>query len=255
MTMTALKKQLVEKGEGVRTLLAMKKKRILIVDDNEFFIQQQTGYLGQKRYDFHIARSGGEALEKVRSLKPDLVLLDQFMEDMTGAEVCSILKGDAATSKIPLVIVSSGEREFSRIVSEKSGCDGIIFKPIRRDLLLAIVEELLGINGRRWKRATTSIPCQMIHEEGHGSGTIHSLGAGGAFVQTGLALMVGDTCRITFDLPLTSKQVKVESAVVVWKGRDGEGENEGVGLHFLTTYPSDQEAVDQYVCSLLEFEK
>ena len=82
----------------------MKKKRILIVDDTEFFLQLEISYLGNQRFDIHTARSGSEALEKARTLQPDLILLDMYMHDMNGDAVCSLLKGDPDTSSIPVII-------------------------------------------------------------------------------------------------------------------------------------------------------
>ena len=233
----------------------MKKKHILIVDDNEFFIQQQIGYLGKNRYEFQTAETGKEALEKVRSENLDLILLDQYMEDMTGPDVCRAVKADSSTAHIPIVIVSSGEREISRLLGAQAGCDGIIFKPIHRDLLVVMVEELLGLNDRKWKRASISIPCEIECEGRKTTGTIHSLSGGGALVEVDIALMRGDTCGITFDLPLTDKNIKVGTAAVVWKDNINGGETEGVGLQFLAIYPDNQEAVDEYVCSLLGYEK
>ena len=156
----------------------MKKKLILIVDDNDFFIQQQISYLGQDRYDFQTAISGNEALEKMRSSIPDLILLDQYMEDMTGPDVCRAVRADSRIAAIPIIIMSSGERDISKLLGSQAGCDGIIFKPIRRDMLVAMVEEFLGINVRDWKRATTDIPCRIEHEGGKKNGTIHSLSGG-----------------------------------------------------------------------------
>ena len=233
----------------------MGKKSILIVDDNEFFIQQQIGCLGGNRFDLHTAGSGKQALEKVRSQPPDLVLLDMFMEDMTGPQVARIIKDDPATSRIPIVIVSSGEIEASRRETALANCDGVIFKPIRRDLLVAMVEEILGMVLRQWKRVTISLPCKILSRERETGGTIHSIGGGGAFVEGDLTLMCGDTCRLKFNLLSPDRYVEVSTAAVVWKGKLNGTEKEGVGVRFLTISHSDQEAIDEYVGTLLEIEK
>ena len=232
----------------------MGKKSILIVDDNEFFIQQQVGCLGGNRFDLHTAGSGKEALEKVRYQPPDLVLLDMYMEDMTGPQVARIIKDDPATSRIPIVIVSSGEIEASRRETALANCDGVIFKPIRRDLLVAMVEEILGMVLRQWKRVTISLPCKILSRERETSGTIHSIGGGGAFVEGDLTLMCGDTCRLKFNLLSPVRYVEVSTAVVVWKGKMNETEKKGAGLRFLSISHSDQEAIDEYVVTLLEVE-
>ena len=80
---------------------------ILIVDDEPFnvdFLEQELEDLG---YDSASAGNGQEALAKVRSAAPDLVLLDIMMPTMDGFEVLSRLKADTATRNIPVIIVSA----------------------------------------------------------------------------------------------------------------------------------------------------
>lgn len=229
-----------------------KKKNILIVDDNEFFIKQQIACLDKERFEIQTATSGKEALAKIRSTPPDLVLLDQIMEDMTGPDICRILKADPATEHIPIIIVSSGERETSRLETTKAGCDGIIFKPIRRNQLLGLVEEYLGVAFRKWDRALVTIPCQTIHEGLIKEGTIHSLSGGGAFIENSLLLMRGDACQIKFSLPGQGKDVTIREAMVVWLGQHETGESEqkhGTGFKFLTIGQDDQDVIDQYVAA------
>jgi CheY-like chemotaxis protein len=226
------------------------KKNILIVDDNEFFIKQQIACLDKERFEIQTATSGKEALAKIRSTPPDLVLLDQIMEDMMGPDICRILKADPATKHIPIIIVSSGDRETSRLETTKAGCDGIIFKPIRRNQLLGLVEEYLGVAFRKWDRALVTVPCQTIYEELVKEGTIHSLSGGGAFIEDGLLLFRGDTCQIKLSLPGHGKEITIREAMVVWLGQHETGESgqkTGAGFKFLTISQDDQDAIDNYV--------
>ena len=233
----------------------MEKKRILVVDDNEFFIQQQVDCLGRSRFEIHTALSGMEGIEKTQSLLPDLVLLDMFMEDMNGPQVAGIIKGNKSTSHIPVVIVSSGEIELSTMESAVAYCDGILFKPIRRDLLINMVEALLGMIVRRWNRMTTSIPCTIIFQGKETPGMIHSIGGGGAFVEGGLFLMRGDVCRLRCNLPGTERSIEVYSAAVVWKGKEDGGEAEGVGLSFLSVAESDRKSLEEYAGAIHELDE
>ena len=232
--------------------MVLEKKSILIVDDNEFFIQQQITCLGRERFDIHTAVSGKGALDKVRSLKPDLLLLDHIMEDMMSPEICRILKADPATAHIPIIIVSSGEQKPSRLRNIEAGCDGIIFKPIRRDQLLTLVEEFLGIAVRHWSRAPVSLPCIAMHEGDSKEAMILSLGGGGAFMCGELSLIRGDTFPLWFSLPDPGGEIGVREAIVVWLGLlEGNGP-EGAGIKFLTISRDDQEVIDRYVASLPE---
>jgi CheY-like chemotaxis protein len=233
----------------------MDNKKILIVDDNEFFIQQEIFYLDRRRFDIHTARSGQEALEKARSLLPDLILLDQIMADMTGQEVCRILKKDSLTGNIPIIIVSSGEKEPSRNDTTQTGCDGLIFKPIRKDLLVTMVEEFLGIKTRQWQRASVDLSCSILSEDGEISTTIHSLSAEGVFVEMAYPPIPGEVFGVLFTIPEGGRQVLARSAAVVWSGRVSENGPDGAGVRFLTIDPSDRDYIDEYVNTLLKKER
>ena len=228
----------------------IEKKIILIVDDNDFFIKQQIGCLGRERFNIHTAVSGKETLDKVRSLNPDLLLLDHIMEDMTGPEVCRQLKADPVTAHIPIIIVSSGERITSRLQTDAAGCDAIIFKPIRSNQLITLVEEFLGLAVRRGPRASVTLSCTVNGESTNGEGTIYSLGNGGAFIEGNLTFLRGDTCGLQFSLPEAAGEISVREAIVVWIGRLNDAGPVGAGLEFLTISKDDQEAIYNYVANI-----
>ncbi len=230
----------------------MENKRILIVDDNEFFIQQEISYLDRRRFDIQTARSGQEALEKARLFLPDIILLDQIMPDMNGPEVCRMLKKDSLTENIPVIIVSSGGKDSSRSEATLTGCDGLIFKPIRKDLLITMVEELLGITTRQWQRASVDLACSILSEDGQISATIHSLSADGVFVEMISPPIPGEMLGILFTIPEGGRQVLARCAAVVWSGRLGAKGPMGSGLRFLTIHPSDRDHIDEYVNTLLK---
>lgn len=135
---------------------------MLIVYDMGLFIQLQIARLGQSRFEIHEARTGTEALEKARSVSPDLILLELHMPDVNGENVCRLLKEDFRTRSIPVIIVSSGASDHKNSDCISAGCDGLIHKPIRRDSLLSMVGQRLGISIRRWRRTSVDLPCRVI---------------------------------------------------------------------------------------------
>ncbi len=223
------------------------KKTLLIVDDVELFIQLQISHLGRQRYNIHTARSGSDGLQMARSLKPDLILIDLFMPDMNGDQVCRILKGDPDTSSIPVVLVSSGARGRSKAASVSSSCDGLVFKPVRRDLLLSVVENLLGTNLRERNRVQVSIPGTVILDEMECPVTIHTLSSDGAFVELELKPIRGDLMEILFSLPDLERKVNIRAAAVVWCGSLEDGGPEGAGIYFLTIDPETRKRISRFV--------
>ena len=229
----------------------MDRKRILVVDDNEFFIQQEISCLGRDRFQFSTAGNGGEALEMARKLLPDLILLDQILPDLTGPEICGYLKNDPLTSSIPVVIVSSGSRESTRAGAQTALCDGLIYKPIRGDLLLTIVEALLDLGQLRPERAAMCLPCTISTYEGKTSAHLLSLSSEGAFVSMNPLPIRGDVFEIRFTLPVHEVAVYVRAAAVVWTGRLRETDPEGAGMRFLTIDPMQKESIKDYVSMIL----
>lgn len=230
----------------------MEKKRVLVVDDNEFFIQQEISCLGRDGFDFFTARCGRDALEMARALMPDLILLDHIMPDLTGPEVCRSLKSDPLTRSIPIIIVSSGSLESSRIVANTALCDGLIQKPIRRDLLTAIVEELLGSGQRHTERAELSLPCTVSMGNVNVNANVLSLSSDGAFVDLDTLPVPGEMFEIRFNLPGQERAVYVRWAAVVWTGRFGENGPEGAGMRFLIIDSVEKAHIDDYVRMVLK---
>jgi class 3 adenylate cyclase len=121
------------------------KATILAVDDhpiNLLLLQK----LLQPLYTVRTAKSGAEALQQARSTTaPDLILLDVMMPDMSGYEVCRLLKADPATHDIPVIFVTS----MSEIESEEQGLSlgavDYLAKPISSPILLARVKNHLAL--------------------------------------------------------------------------------------------------------------
>src|ERR1044071_3128685 len=85
---------------------------ILVVDDIQKNIQVVGGILNEAGYEVMPATSGAQALERIRTELPDLILLDFMMPDVNGIEVCRQLKSDPIFKKIPVIfLTASNEME------------------------------------------------------------------------------------------------------------------------------------------------
>ena len=89
--------------------------RILVVDDTPANVKLLVDVLTVKGYDVASAVNGEEALEKVASNPPDLVLLDIMMPGLSGYEVCRRLRDDPATALLPVVLCTSLDPQQERI--------------------------------------------------------------------------------------------------------------------------------------------
>jgi class 3 adenylate cyclase len=118
--------------------------KILAVDDTPVNLKVLEAMLTPRGYDVVTAASGAEALEKVKSERPDLVLSDIVMPGMNGYELCKRLREDEATRFLPVVMITaSTDQERSQAL--EAGADDFMTKPPNQVELLTRVKSLIRI--------------------------------------------------------------------------------------------------------------
>jgi len=118
-------------------------KRILIVDDNEHLRQILSSILRFSGYEISEAATGTQAIEKAVSAKPNLILLDLNLPDMTGADVSKAICKDQRTAGIPIVGCSAYLGLEWREVALRAGMVDYLEKPISAAAIEAVVEQLI----------------------------------------------------------------------------------------------------------------
>ena len=119
--------------------------KILVVDDTPKNVKLLADLLSAKGYAVATASSGAEALAKVEAEKPDLVLLDVVMPEMSGYEVCRKIRENPKAGILPVVMVTALDPSEERIKGLEAGADDFLTKPINQPELLARVKSLLRI--------------------------------------------------------------------------------------------------------------
>jgi len=127
----------------------MQKRKVLLVDDVQLFLEQEKTFFNREIFDLLVARSGIEALKIVKEEKPELVFMDLYMPDMDGDRCCHMIKSDRELRGIPVIMVTTGvdEDDFERCW--QAGCDDIITKPIHRHYFLAIIRKYIPLPERK----------------------------------------------------------------------------------------------------------
>jgi len=121
------------------------RRLILVVDDIPNNIKLLADILTARGYAVCTASSGIEALELVRKERPDLVLLDVVMPEMSGYEVCRKIRENPDTRLLPVVMVTALDPGEERVKGIDAGADDFLEKPIRQEELLARVRSLLRV--------------------------------------------------------------------------------------------------------------
>jgi class 3 adenylate cyclase len=119
--------------------------KILVVDDTPRNVKLVADLLAVKGYGVVTAGSGREALIKLETAQPDLVLLDIVMPEMSGYEVCRMIRENPATAMLPVVLVTALDPAEERVKGIEAGADDFLTKPINQAELLARVKSLLRI--------------------------------------------------------------------------------------------------------------
>ena len=110
------------------------KPRILIVDDDPINVRVLTKAL-QRTYDICTATNGFDAIEQVKETSPDLLILDVMMPDLSGFDVCKIIKAEEAYADIPILFLTAMGTITSEITGLKLGGIDYLTKPVKIDLL------------------------------------------------------------------------------------------------------------------------
>lgn len=115
----------------------------LVIEDSLTDLQIFTRCLQQEGINVLTAKSGEEALTKISSQKPDIIILDVVLPGCSGFEVCRELKDAAITSNIPVIICSTKNGEMDKFWGMKQGADAYIGKPIDQEDFVSTVKRLI----------------------------------------------------------------------------------------------------------------
>ncbi len=103
--------------------------KILVVDDEPDVVELISFNLRTRGYDTIAASNGLEALIQARRFQPDLVVLDVMMDGLDGLSVCEVLRSQAATKSIPVIMVTAAAGEMARLNSLAAGAADFLTKP------------------------------------------------------------------------------------------------------------------------------
>jgi len=119
--------------------------KVLIVDDISTNIELIRKQLMGSAYELESAQNGFDALEKVRSWHPDLVLLDLMMPGMSGYEVCKIIKNDKEMRFIPVIVITALNEMEDKLKAIEMGADDFLIKPFNKLELATRIRSLLRL--------------------------------------------------------------------------------------------------------------
>src|SRR3954447_12731102 len=127
-------------GATGRIRMAEPSATVLVVEDEESFIDALTVGLKREGFYVEVARDGVEALEIFDAARPDLVLLDVMLPKLSGVDVCRELR---SRSRVPIIMVTAKGAEIDTVVGLEIGADDYVTKPYRLRELVARMRAVL----------------------------------------------------------------------------------------------------------------
>jgi two-component system response regulator RegX3 len=120
--------------------MAMPTTSVLVVEDEDSFIDALTVGLEREGFTVQVARDGAEALDVFDDVQPDVVLLDVMLPKVSGIDVCRELR---ARSNVPIIMVTAKGTEIDTVVGLEVGADDYVTKPYRLRVLVARMRAVL----------------------------------------------------------------------------------------------------------------
>lgn len=118
--------------------------KVLIADDEPNIVVSLEYMMTREGYQVLVARNGREALEAIRRERPQLVLLDGMMPEMTGFDVCEAVRADPALSGVRILMLTAKGRETDVARGMGVGVDAYVTKPFSTRDLVARIRDMLS---------------------------------------------------------------------------------------------------------------
>lgn len=116
--------------------------KVLLVDDSPLLLKIGKALLEKEKHSVVTAQDGREAVTVAKKESPHIIFMDAEMPEIDGPTACKILKGDAATKKIPVYICTGHDLDGEHAAAFKSaGADGCLQKPFKSEEMLPLIEK------------------------------------------------------------------------------------------------------------------
>ena len=126
-------------------------KHILVVDDRQSFLTLMRMLLEDENYRVSVLQRGEGAIESIRELMPDLVILDLKLPDASGTDILMGLRAETSTAEIPVIVYSAAVLETEALSNLITGNPSryvnvsVLQKPFDLDTLLERIQQVLGV--------------------------------------------------------------------------------------------------------------
>ncbi len=227
------------------------RKKVLLVDDVELFLELQKTFFRRESFELLVARNGREAYETIERQRPDLVFMDLYMPEMAGDECCRKVKNHPELRSTPIVMVTHGGRQEELARCRDAGCDAVVLKPINRHQFLETARNFLDIVDRMAPRIGARLRIRYGGSEQRVL-TDYSvnLSTGGVFIESNKLLNIDTPLDLEFEIPGRSEPIRCQGRVA-WTNHPDRLQKPnlpaGMGIQFTDLKMENLESLREYI--------
>ena len=226
-------------------------KKLLLVDDVALFLEMEKAFLSRKDFIIFTAGSGKEALQIHKKEAVDLILMDLYMPEMRGDEVCRTIRSDKDLKDVSIIMVTTSGNPEDIDICRLSGANEYITKPIDPKILMPKMFKLLNISERRNLRIPVNVEVYGKRE----TFTFYTvdLSFTGTLLETDNAfnafnLDTSNSVYLSFNANHTKDQLKLKGEIVREAKRSPDGKYR-YGLKFLKVDMEEKKIISSLLAS------
>ncbi len=204
-------------------------RRVLLIEDNPDDRALVAAYLDQSDYALQSAEGGAQGVSLASTELPDLILLDLYLPDLDGYQVCRLLREEPRTQRIPVVILTASSDLALHRQACAAGARACIPKPVSRESLLATLDAVLA-SQRRFPRFAVTCPVLARVPQFPGRdlrGIVRNISRGGLLAEFSVELVAGSQVELTLQ---TTRGALPETGRVVWAIASTDVVQHGIGF-------------------------
>ncbi len=122
----------------------VEKVKVLVVDDSDIIRYSLKGFFADYNFEVTTCTDGLEGVQKAIETKPTLIFLDLMMPNLDGVKMLQVIKVMDDLKNIPVIVISGATNKRNVLSSIEAGADRVISKPLKKEIIIKTIKELLG---------------------------------------------------------------------------------------------------------------
>ena len=186
----------------------------LVLSETEHFFQLGSTFLEREDVEIMTARGHEEALQRFKTERPDIVILDAELECQESDTLCQALKSDDWLRAIPVLILLKPNADSDEVTRwMEMGCADYVKKPLQDNHVLDKAATLLDLPVRRYLRAAVELEVRGEQKNYVFTGKTLDISVGGLLLETNSPMKIGETLTMRFFLPISESEIEIQARV------------------------------------------